>query len=496
MEEFEFLYNAKFNNKRFCVFSNKNYSIYILEILEDGKLCYPQYDDFIGFFKKFQEFTSGKIKYSLEEEKHTVKKSEKLSRKSNIFSFVPKVIKNGALITAIMALFLAGCANPAVANTEPTKEVGIIQEAESAGFEAEYLPEIDRYITKSYINSDDGKKVVICTTNEELKTYFPDKNQNPTYDDVIATIQQNEKIPDKYKEQYIELLKEMESQLPHTDLFLLNLNFERMVVKEKKSLGNALGTFERATGEICYVEDVTNHTIAHELGHAVVGGEFDLGDVVVKRYFEFPELKRTLNSDDSSYYYYTLITGSTIEDAAVDSFAKTLTGETQLSKRPYAPIDYHVEMYMEACGYTLEEFMDEGTIGLAEAMKESDIDDPIEYMLHEDHLLSRYNIYDYDEDWPKYYGVTINSIPKWFFEDWSKEKFERGEEGVVERAEEIIEATSFADGVYFVYGSGEEQRTVDSSTSQELIKIVREALEKVDKSTCSGIQDFFEDLFR
>lgn len=503
MENFQYLYNAKFNNKRFLVFSNKNYGIYVLEIHKDGKLCYPQYEDFIGFYKKFQEFTSRKVKYSLDIESENSQNTEngmslnpKNEPKKTFFSFVPKVIRNGILISVLAAMFLAGCANPSEATVEATEDVEIMQEAESAGFNAEYVSELERYITKSYYSNEEEKDVIICVTNEEMKSYFPDKIQNPTYDDVKNTIQQNEKIPDKYKEKYMEMLSKMEKELPNLDLFLLNLNAERMAVKERKSLGNALGTFIPSTGLIQYVEEASDFVIAHELGHGALSGEFDLGDVIVKKYFEFPELKRTWDSDDSRYYYYTLISGSIVEDAAVDMLAQVLTGETQLNKRPYAPIDYHVEMYMKACNYTLSELLNEGVLGLAEAMGESDINDPIEYMLHEDHLISRYNVFDYDEDWPQYYGVTINNIPKWFFEDWSEEKYARGEEGIEERVEDIITSTSFTDGVYFVYGSGDEQRTVDSSTPEELMVIVNEALVKADEKTVSGIGDFFEDFFR
>lgn len=68
MEEFRFLYTTKFKDKRFCVLSNENYRVYILEILEGGQLCYPQYDDYICFYKKFQEVTEGKISFDIKRE--------------------------------------------------------------------------------------------------------------------------------------------------------------------------------------------------------------------------------------------------------------------------------------------------------------------------------------------------------------------------------------------------------------------------------------------
>lgn len=231
MEKFKFLYTTNFNNKKFYIFYNENYPVYILELLDDGKLCYPQYEDFIEYFKRFQKFTYSKIKQKSEIQECSTN-NELLDRKRRC-SLVPKVIKDGVLITVGMALVLSGCARTSNANIHKEGNISIIEDANATGFEIEYIPEVDKYITKSYVDSETGKKVVICTTADELKEYFPDKNQDPTYDDVINTIQQNENIPEKYKELYVNALNNMKEQMPEIDLFVLNLNAERMVVEEK-----------------------------------------------------------------------------------------------------------------------------------------------------------------------------------------------------------------------------------------------------------------------
>lgn len=242
MEEFRFLYTTKFKDKRFCVLSNENYRVYILEILEGGQLCYPQYEDYICFYKKFQEFTEGKIKLELKGDARFTNDNSDIggrlqsSKGRPVFRLIPKVIRDGVLILAIAAV-LTGCSFPSIGNAswEMTYEDRIEQHidlAQELGDEVEYIPEIDRCITRSYVD-EEGEKIILCTTNDQMKPYFPDKNQNPTYEDVRNTIRQNENIPEKFKIQYIEALERMEKQMPEVDLFVLNLNEERMFIKEK-----------------------------------------------------------------------------------------------------------------------------------------------------------------------------------------------------------------------------------------------------------------------
>ena len=197
------------------------------------------------------------------------------------------MIRNGVLISVISAMFLAGCAFPSSSSASWEKTTGEerteqrIDLAREAEFEVEYMPELKKYITRSYVDSEDQAKVIICTTNEQMKPYFQDKNQNPTYEDVRNTIRQNENIPEKFKIQYIDFLNKMEKEMPNIDLFVLNLNAERMKVKEKNSLGNANGRFHYETGEIEYIKDASNFTIGHELGHALLSGEFEMEEGIV-----------------------------------------------------------------------------------------------------------------------------------------------------------------------------------------------------------------------
>jgi len=487
MEEFDYLYNAKLNNKRFCVFSNANYEVYVLEILEDEKLSYPQYEDFVTFYKKIQEFKKGKIKYQLNVDKEECNSTGK--KKLSRFRFIPKVIKRGVLITALAAMLLSGCATAMESSTLPTENVTLVQQASEVGFEIEYLPKLDKYIGKSYV--EDGKKHIICTTSEEMKQYFPDVIQNPTYDDVRYTIQQNKKIPEEYKIEFEEILDKMEIQFPQIDLFVLNLNAERMRVRNGDLIG-ANGVFYSDTGEIVYDKNASDFTKAHELGHAIMLGEFETEDVIVSKHIEFPEFR--VISSGEQFAGQIVITGSAMGEALADAFAGTITGEQQSNKSPYAPLDYHLEMFFKSCDYTVAEMIDEGVLGLAEAMTDNCVNKAFRYISYEDNLLSRYNIYDYDEDWPKYLGITINYIPEVYFADLAEERLAEGDENVIEYVGEIITSTSFSDGVYFVYGSGDEQRIVDSSTPEELVQRVTAKLVEVDKRYISGVKDFFDDL--
>lgn len=50
-EIFKCMQTIKFNNKNFMVLTSKAIPIYILEIEKDGKLKYPEYSDFINYYK-------------------------------------------------------------------------------------------------------------------------------------------------------------------------------------------------------------------------------------------------------------------------------------------------------------------------------------------------------------------------------------------------------------------------------------------------------------
>lgn len=396
-------------------------------------------------------------------------------------------------------MFLAGCAFPSSSSASWEKTTGEerteqrIDLAREAEFEVEYMPELKKYITRSYVDSEDQAKVIICTTNEQMKPYFQDKNQNPTYEDVRNTIRKNENIPEKFKIQYIDFLNKMEKEMPNIDLFVLNLNAERMKVKEKNSLGNANGRFHYETGEIEYIKDASNFTIGHELGHALLSGEFEMEEgIVILKTFNFPENRMTYDLEEGRDFFYTTLHGAMIEEYVADTLAEILTGENNDKSRPYAPTDYHIEMFRSACNYSLQDLINEGAIGFARAMLENDIDYPISFMDDEDHLISRYNILDYDEEFPRY-GVTIASVPLEFFLDWADEKFEREEEGIEDRAIEIITSTSFTDGVCYKYG-GKELRIVDSITPEELTVIVKEGLWQLDRTKTTSIQDFIDDI--
>ena len=441
-------------------------------------------------------FSEGKISFDLW---NTIGEIlEKSGKKRPFLKCMPKVIKNGVLISAIFAMFLAGCAFPTSSSAvgkdaEQERIEQRIDEAREADFEAEYMPEFQKYITRSYVSTEEQAKIIICTTNEQMKPYFPDKIQNPTYEDVRNTIRKNERIPEKFKIKYIEFLNKMEKELPDIDLFVLNSNVERMKVSEWNDLGNANGIFNYETGKIEYRRDASDFTIAHEFGHAVLSAELKTEDgTIVLKTFKFPENKVGYNWDEGIDYFYTLFHGAMVEEYAADKFAEMLSGEENEESRPYAPTDYHMEMFMAACDYAFEDFIREGATGFGIAMLQNDINYPISIMDDLDHLISRYNIEDYDAEFPKY-GVTINSIPVDFFEDWAKEKFDREEDKIPERAIEIIKGTAFVDGVCYMYG-GDDPRIVDSTTPEELTEKVEYALRELDRRKTTSLSDFWEDL--
>lgn len=281
MEKFRYLYTTRFNEKKFCVLANKEYGVYILEILQNGELCYPQYEDYISFYKKIQNIINNELMYEAETGSDINPPEKENRTKKKWISCIPKVIKDGVLITAVAALILAGCATISkysyvIGDILPGVAVEQREErAKKDGWEVEYDEELEAYILKSYIDPETGKKIIVCTTNDELKAYFPDKNPNPTYEDVRKTIYQNDKIPLEYKLTYCTGLKTLLEKMPNLDLFTLNLNAERVSVKKVSEVEGKqylAGDYNKNTGIIRYI-DTSDTTVLHEfLGHAMLGG--------------------------------------------------------------------------------------------------------------------------------------------------------------------------------------------------------------------------------
>ena len=503
MEEFRFLYTIKFNNKKFWVLTNETYRFYILEILENGKLTYPEYDDYIGFICEFKNFSSKNLNRS-DLKENDERRRNFLERSKGILRLIPRVVKNGIIISAMSALIIAGIAgvmkiNEAFVEHKQAELVEMyIKEAQRNDCEVEYIPELEKYIFKSYIDSETNKKVIVCTTNDELKEYFPEKNQNPTYEDVIRTIRQNENIPDEFKEQYIDALKKLKELMPGIDLFVLNLNAERMSVRvvENIKIKNTVGVFHKETGEIEYEENPKPLTIIHELIHAMIGGEFKLQDgTIVEKTFKFPEITFNIDPETIQMTMMMDFIGVTTEEYLADKLAEILIGEKR-GDGSYLPTDWQWEMYRLACNYSYQELINNGTRGLIDAMVKNDVDLATEVVRDADSLLWAIELSIAAGEPTQYLenGITISSTSEKFWNDWLEEKVQRGESNLEGRIVECIMGAGCTDRVAYPIINEDpwEVIWVDSLKPQEFAERVIAKLNELESNPFIGIRNFFE----
>lgn len=418
--------------------------------------------------------------------------------KKKWISCIPKVIKDGVLITAAAALILAGCATISkysyvIGDILPGVAVEQREErAKKDGWEVEYDAELEAYILKSYIDQETGEKIIVCTTNDELKAYFPERNQNPTYEDVRETIYQNDKIPLEYKLTYCAGLKILLEKMPNLDLFTLNLNAERVSVEEVSEVEGKqylAGDYNSNTGVIRYI-DKSDRTVLHEfLGHAMVGGRFETDDgIKVEKYFKVPMCLINYLFREEADYYSILLTGRMTEEYIANEIASSITGERFTGSYGYTPTSWHMKMYSSACDVELEDLINEGVISFAKKMYKDDIDKPLDVFLTEDMLYVMHKDYGCDKDLFSMEGLTIDGLATEFFIDWSEEKFKRGEKGVIEKAVSCIQNAGYEEDEEITYINGQNPDESEHITPQELINIVQTELADLEDRTTSSIE--------
>ena len=225
---FHKLFPIEYNHKYFMLFYDENRRYTFLEMKKDGTLDYPEYDDFLELHEKFNNYPYD-IKYH---------------KKSSI----PEKVKwKGILLTVIAAGGI------------------IIGETEL----------ILRPNFRSLEIVSKSLKQEIVLNRDELSDYF---FETVTRDDVVNAIDQNQHIPDFYKEIAKEILDTNIQLDPELDLriFYENMKDLRVRIVPKKDIQyhiekDTAAWFDSTTCEICikeeYAEDIP--VIAHEFTHAM-----------------------------------------------------------------------------------------------------------------------------------------------------------------------------------------------------------------------------------
>lgn len=312
-----------FKDGEYQLFLNQNDKMSFLR-LDNGKYYYPELGDVIDMVKIF----AGKTEHQRQE----IKKD---SKKIQFYTFVPKVMYAGALLT-ITASLLAGCARKSN-NYTALSSVNFSQETSTENntskLEDEIVEDVDsKYL--SYLAPADDEfdfqyksdyedfsmvKILKARDSSGLDQIFG--SNQITVEDIRAVCEQNPKIPEKYKDFIVNYVTEWEQHYPNSDFRILYHNLktlelieatESQIIQEAMAY-NALAVYLRSENKI-YVQqdlDISKDSegyiiLTHELSHAMRGADYylDDGTRVILEFYEYYRMGKYTEEALINYFAY------------------------------------------------------------------------------------------------------------------------------------------------------------------------------------------------
>ena len=533
MEKFVYLNTIKFNNKRFKVFTSKTYPIYLLEILEDGSLCYPEYEDFIAYFKQFMQFNSSMI-YNFAGATTSRKTSNKTTIKPKNFNFMPKVLKRTETtvkaITLALALVLSGCSQ-STSVTPPTKSPETTEspsnnsaenetenETNASEFEEDdlkrfkedlkkfgdsqgydiYFPNFDSAFIHQYNCEEFGGDTIFCKNIGEFKKYINQKGK-PTYEDLKNIFAKNETLPEEYKEWINEGLDNLQKEMPNLDLSVLYHNAQKMTfteatakdIKEKLGRDTIVSYFSSQTGEVVYnPENVefNKFTFLHEvLGHGSTEAMTKKDETNIYHGFRIP----ILYMDQTIGTITPFLTGSAFSEGAADRIARISIGEEKAPESIYSFAEEELRLISEICyNNNFEDLINNRGNNLYTKMADCNIDLPTFYAMASDDLLFNYNLGGLLPEYKDENTMDITTILETAVVDAYENNLTPE---VIEKATSIMDKTDIDKINLYYWNDNKEKYIVDyynpKAASEEVEHILNAMQKDVKQNTQPNIQE-------
>ena len=501
--KFTYFYSLSFNDKYFVVLYNVKYGLYLLEINERGDILYPQYEDYIEYYKSHHNSTldmiynissTDNVKSTLSKTPNNILDKIKSIKKSskNGIEIVPKIIRNGSLILLTSALaLLAGCEKKDIQNKEIIENTTIESEQnkepeiqlESEPIKYLHFGEITIPYEHEKYNDTFQRNVIYCDNVDEFKSYIK-METNPTYDDIRKTFQENSEIPDDIKNIIIKGLPKMETEFPDLDLSILYYNAKRMKCiavssDEMKSMGSdSSAFFFSLTGEVYYDknEPLTDFTIDHEvLGHGSTEAFFDNNENIIYSGFN---VKVFDGLGANGGVYDSTNTGKMLAEGMADIIAKKTSGYNQGST--YAMGQEAFRIIAELNGQTISEVINSRGTDLYENMYQlGKINNPVEYIVRLNSLYQDWMYGNLDEG--------ENRLSDFFEElvfDSMDERIEKeGKNACIDAVTKILEEdTYYPDGIELWYRLDEDEnrKIIESYNPHESSKSFEEKIKDLD----------------
>ena len=237
---FKKLFRIEYNNKEFDVFSDQYRRKTFLEINNDGKYIYPLFDDFIVLYRAYNQRNPFIVYDGERLPIHHKPKGYKLKEFVRIYI--------GSLSTICMAFPIAALITGYTSSS---------------------------YLTLEYKDHElNIKKVPVSGTvinhTNQLDGIL---GSSVTVEEVINTINGNEKLNDYYKQYAINFVQFISNKYPDADLRIFNDNMKNIYVdvrEDEKMSKNIAGSYNSIINEIELRESYRENgmTITHEFAHS------------------------------------------------------------------------------------------------------------------------------------------------------------------------------------------------------------------------------------
>lgn len=326
-----FLFNIKYKNKRFAIYSDNFMQRHFLQILDDNSLCYPEKEDYIFLDEIFN-----------------VKEIHKVYSISKSVEFEPKVIdkEDGKIIKK---------------DTSDLKQ----DDEPQIGISYEETPYEVRFIKR--IKGEEGT-IIFCENNDEVRKFLDVKN--PSFEDVRIAILNNSNIPEKFKKIAIEYVDEIERNNPSQDLAILYYNIYNLRNIKTPDSSNEIiqGYFDKFKKEIAVsANDNTLLVFKHELTHATYSVDVELGDTHIIKDIIHPTLTRENKM---------IVIGMSINEGLTDNHRTEITGKTlsNKDKMSYEQFQDEMQICSKLIGVSTEELLNNNIKFFMDRMYEKGID--------------------------------------------------------------------------------------------------------------------------
>lgn len=326
-----FLFNIKYKNKRFAIYSDNFMQKHFLQILEDNSLCYPEKEDYLFLDEIFN-----------------VKEIYKVYSISKSVEFEPKVID---------------------------KEDGKILKKDTYDLKQDDEPQVRVSYEETpygvrFIKRMDGKEgtVIFVKNNDEVRKFLDVKD--PSFEDVRIAILNNSNIPEKFKKIAIEYVDEIERNNPRQNLAILYYNICNLRnIKIPDSSNECIqGYFHKFKKEIA-VSDNDNASLAfkHELTHATYSIDVELGNTHIIKDIMHP----TLTPENKM-----IVIGMSINEGLTDNRRAEISGKTLSNKNKMSYEQFQDEMQIcsKLIGISTEELLNNNIKFFMDRMYEKGID--------------------------------------------------------------------------------------------------------------------------